>query len=313
MPLNHLRKFAYAFIGSATARALHEADMAKAEDYANSLAQLKKLIPETEKSEADSESPIFLFSAGWRSGSTLLQRIICSSDEVLIWGEIYDRCNIIQTLAKSALPFNDNWPNPNYIKQPQNLSELSGNWLANLYPPVSSLKTSYQHFLLELLCEPAKSLGAKRWGMKEVRFGLQEALFLHWLFPNAKFLFIHRDLKSAYTSYKKFSPAMNWYRSWPNQTAFTAYSFAKHRAQLLLQFESAAKLTGGLIIDYQKLTSGDYDFDQLDNYCELKVDRNVISNKVGSGAQKATKSASRKISSLEELLLSRGDAKGRKT
>ena len=35
----------------------------------------------------DSYSPIFIFTTGWRTGSTLLQRLITSSGETLIWGE----------------------------------------------------------------------------------------------------------------------------------------------------------------------------------------------------------------------------------
>ena len=33
------------------------------------------------------KGPVFLFSAGWRSGSTLLQRLITHGGEVMMWGE----------------------------------------------------------------------------------------------------------------------------------------------------------------------------------------------------------------------------------
>ena len=35
----------------------------------------------------DREAPIFLLATGWRSGSTLLQRILVTDPHVLLWGE----------------------------------------------------------------------------------------------------------------------------------------------------------------------------------------------------------------------------------
>src|SRR5262245_32576620 len=35
----------------------------------------------------DGAAPIFLLSSGWRSGSTLVQRLINSDSSVLMWGE----------------------------------------------------------------------------------------------------------------------------------------------------------------------------------------------------------------------------------
>src|SRR5258708_2685540 len=37
--------------------------------------------------ERDDECPIFLLATGWRSGSTLLQRIVSTDPNVLLWGE----------------------------------------------------------------------------------------------------------------------------------------------------------------------------------------------------------------------------------
>lgn len=49
----------------------------------------------------DHEEPIFLMAAGWRTGSTLLQRLIMSDSRVLMWGEPYHECGLIQNLAGS--------------------------------------------------------------------------------------------------------------------------------------------------------------------------------------------------------------------
>ena len=45
------------------------------------------------------ESPIFLLAAGWRSGSTLLQRILVTDPSVLLWGEPFGEMALASGLA----------------------------------------------------------------------------------------------------------------------------------------------------------------------------------------------------------------------
>src|SRR5262245_48832244 len=50
--------------------------------------------------EIDStEKPIFILSAGWRSGSTLVQRCVMSGGEAMIWGEPYGPFGLFDALA----------------------------------------------------------------------------------------------------------------------------------------------------------------------------------------------------------------------
>src|SRR5215470_16856110 len=57
-----------------------------------SVAKLTDSIASLESSgmgtslEGESESPIFLLSIGWRSGSTLLQRDLVTDPRLLLWG-----------------------------------------------------------------------------------------------------------------------------------------------------------------------------------------------------------------------------------
>ena len=57
------------------------------------------------------DQPVFVFSAGWRSGSTLLQRMLMKHNEKLImWGEPYHLCNIVNGLASQFRAFTSDWP-----------------------------------------------------------------------------------------------------------------------------------------------------------------------------------------------------------
>lgn len=273
-------------------------------EYFRNLGSLSPSIAAMEArsgSEGSAEAPIFIFSAGWRSGSTMVQRLLMSGRDTLIWGEAYDRCSIIQRLTETAFAHSDRWPNQSYLRQPASLDTLSGEWVANLYPPPDALKQSYRAFIETLLAVPARALGAERWGFKEVRLGINEARFLRWIFPQAKFLLVYRNPYDAYLSYKSFQPAKNWYVRWPDQPAFTTAAFARHWRRLTEDFVANAEDVGGLLVKYEDLVSGLLSLDALAEYCGLSIDRNVLNVRLG-GSDKAASRQTR-LSRLERFII----------
>ena len=119
------------------------------------------------------ESPVFLLAAGWRSGSTLLQRIIASSGDVLMWGEPYGRAGLIPGMTRSAMALRtdqgETWPMPQ-VFAPDVVGDVSESWIANFYPPPDALKRSMHAQLDALLSQPARdqplaSSGAELPGM----------------------------------------------------------------------------------------------------------------------------------------------------
>lgn len=253
------------------------------------------------------DSPIFILSAGWRSGSTLLQRLICSNHATLIWGEPYDLCGIVQTLARLPRPVTQDWPPESYFVSEHDPGNLTASWIANLYPSLPDFREAMKAMLCRMFAVPANAQGAERWGIKEVRFGLEEAVFLHWLFPNAKFLMIHRDVEDAFRSYQNFSPSMNWYASWPSRPAFTPFAFARHRQRLLNQFPEIARQTGGLVISYEDLTQGTADLNAIAQYCDVDIDPGILEKRV-QGRKKAKILAGARLSWGDRTLLRAGAA-----
>lgn len=254
------------------------------------------------------EAPIFILSAGWRSGSTLLQRLICSGENVLLWGEPYDRINLVPSIVRGLAAFGEDWPPEGYIKPSADL-DLAASWTANLYPPRDALINGYRAQMMASFAEPASAIGAARWGLKEVRFGLAEAVFLQALFPEAKFLFIRRDLHAAYRSYRGFSGGMGWFANWPDAPVFTPYAFAKHWAKLYREVETAATQTGGILIEYEDLIRGQTDLDALGRYCGITIDGAVLNVKVGSAEEKR---GTEGLSLVETTLLRLGRRAGQR-
>lgn len=289
-------------LGGSQSRTMHNQDMLLVNNYTHSINAFAKGAGD--KQQAPQDEPIFIFSAGWRSGSTLLQRLISSDEKLLLWGEPYDRCNLVQQLSESLCCFNGSWPPQEYFLDEKRRADIGNSWIANLYPEQSTLLAAHRAFFDTLFAQPAKNEGATRWGMKEVRFGLQEALYLKLLYPRARFLYLHRDLTSAYLSYKSFRPEMTWYSRWPKQKAFTPYAFARHRARLLREFKQAQQLAGGVLIDYAQLVPESPVFATIEEYTGVKCDQSVLPNKVGSGRQKQQQE---NLGQLERLLLTLGD------
>ncbi len=300
--MSHLKTVLKSLVGSQSAWGTRLQSRTLAADP---LAGLMTLAERSAPEKFEDDSPIFILSAGWRSGSTLLQRLICSDQTTLIWGEPYDLCGIIQTLARLPRPVTQDWPPDEYFITEHGAGDLATNWIANLYPSLSDFRSALQAMLQRMFAQTVSEFGASRWGLKEVRFGLEEAVFLKWLFPNAKFLMIHRDVEDAFRSYQHFSSAMNWYASWPDRPVFTPYAFARHRQHLLNQFPEIRKQTGGLIISYEDLTRGTTDVSAIARYCGLEIDSEILKNRI-QGRVKTKPLEGQRISWVNKALLRAG-------
>lgn len=201
------------------------------------------------KSPATS-SPIFIFSAGWRSGSTLLQRMIMSAEGVFIWGEPYRHAEIVDTLASQVRAFTPKWPWKEFFIDRFDGSDFTREWIANLYPALGDLMAAHVAFFERAFCRPAADLGAARWGLKEIGLTMDHACYLQWLFPKAKFIFLYRNPYHAYRSYYKWR---SFYRSWPNQPVFTAAKFGQFWAELTADFVARHSEVGGILLSYEEL------------------------------------------------------------
>lgn len=303
--MKNIKNIVYSVIGKSYARECHNRDIIFAKDYESVLSEFK-VLTDSYDSEKSAESPIFIFSAGWRSGSTLLQRLISSDDQTLIWGEPYDRMTIVQSLSRTFLPISNTWPPYDYFGKLDSIQSLSKSWIANLYPRPLELLEANRGYMDILFARPAKSKGAKRWGIKEVRYGLKEALYLKLLYPNCKLILIKRNLFDTYSSYKKFAPSMDWYSEWPKHRAFTPFSFARHRRRLINEFDSIERLTDCYALDYEELLNNETTVKRLSEYCEVKIDSNVLEARIGSGKERKSNERN-EITAFERMLLRAGD------
>lgn len=276
---------------------------------AKQLAPIKETLEAIETRWPDSadfnvtDNPIFIFAAGWRSGSTLLQRLLMSDERVLIWGEPFDHCNPVRMHAESLRRVNGDYPCNDWFlgkRQTQGGRSLSDVFIATMYPDVKYLRKAHQEFFLNFLARPATDNGYSRWGLKEVRLGIEDAIYLKWLFPNAKFLFLYRNPYKAYTSLRPHFYNWHLYETWPKTPIRTPYTFGKHWRSLVEGYINRGHEVEALIIKYEELCCGEFPIEKLETYLDIKISKDILGNRVGQTQKKVP------ISKIEIGLLNRG-------
>lgn len=273
--------------GPVYAQQNHKAALLRGRSIIQGLAQIKQRWPEVKSTEQ--AMPVFILSAGWRSGSTLVQRLIMSRQSILVWGEPYSHARIISHLADGVSAITDTWPREDWFVDRYDLSEVSTTFVANMYPSVQDLQQACLSYMKILLEEPARQRGFQYWGLKDVRLTIEDAHFIKWLFPKAKFVFLCRHPCNAYKSYRA---DRSWYREWPDSPAFTAKQFGQHWNHLAKGFYQGVDEVDGVFLRYEDILKKDADFSSLENYLGFKIDPSILDRKVGShhrGADALTK------------------------
>ena len=150
-------------------------------------------------------SPLLVFGAGQRCGSTLLQRLICSHPEAFIWGEqgghlghILDAVEgLAGHSARSGRGAREEFAKLGYQ-----------GFLANLMAEPSVMRGAFEDFCTRLFRTP----GARVWGFKEVRYDLGFATRLQSFLPQLRVIFVTRDPRDVLRSLDEWERFGWWSR-----------------------------------------------------------------------------------------------------
>jgi hypothetical protein len=292
--------FVWAFIGSGWARSNHTLNLGRA---ARSFTEVDYLTAHAEAfrdpGADDESSPIFILSAGWRSGSTLLQRMICSTSDTIIWGEPYAYCDLVPSLAGQFLPFSKDWPNPSWFRS-LGSADLKNDWIANLYPSLFDLREAHKSYFERLLRTPAVKAGYKNWGFKEVRLTIEDAAYLRWLFPRCRLLLLVRNPYDAYLSYKGIGTRN--YIHWPDKPIFTPWQWGRMWARSASGFRLKAAQIDALLVRYEDLSSRET-AQAIGNYLGAEVPPASEMSKVANEKSNGTTAAQKSLCFTERALM----------
>lgn len=262
----NLKVIVGAFQGSSMARENIRQSRMEASDIEARLSDIKARWPD-QAGDSDAR-PIFIFAAGWRTGSTLLQRMLMSDSDIMIWGEPYTRSRLTGTLMDQLRPITQEWPFEYYAGN-QFEGDMSDQWVANVYPPFRHLLAAHRAYFSELFEVPSLAMGKRRWGFKEVRLKSEHAIYLKFLYPNAKFIFLYRDPIAAYSSFRGYIKSD--YQEWPEKPVMTPLQFGDMWCEMVRDFVRNYEKVGGMLVRYEDLIRDPGVVGVLSDYLQVKL------------------------------------------
>ncbi len=270
-------------------------------------AALARLGPfETPAPGEDLSSPVFVLGTGWRTGSTLLQRVLMTDRRLMLWGEPLGRLALLTRLAEAVCGLQPGWPPQEYWISRRPPEDLTTGWVANLFPPPDDFRASLRALFERWLGEPARARGYARWGFKEVRLGAAEGALLRWLFPAAQLVVCSRHPVDAYRSVKGSARDWSLYARWPDRQVDCVVSFARHWDALASSWDHAPPGLAPLVVRYEDLAAGG-DLAPLASRLGLSLDpAPALATRVGGTPRPAD------LSRLEGILLRRETRSGRR-
>ncbi len=150
-------------------------------------------------------NPVFILAPTTRNGITLIQRLLNSSRKIIIYGE---NNLLIETLPREIY-LNVNIHRNEGQKLEQSRQEFLQNnpdiWTSNLMPdtePIMNYSIDWFYQLVEHYEDCSRNYGYCRWGVKSPMVSPLTLDRLAELLPNARFLFIYRNLYNAAKSAK---------------------------------------------------------------------------------------------------------------
>jgi len=240
-----------------------------------------------EPEPASDDNPLFLASVGWRTGSTMLQRVMMTDPSLLMWGEPMDRSVFLGRITDGLSAIIDDWPPADtWITHRPDL-DRTGHWVATLSPDAGRLKAGLLALTDTWLAKPARARGFSRWGVKDVRMSGQDGMVMRWLYPNSRFVLIVRHPVSSFHSMMQYDLRPGWglWARWPDRFVDTIEAYADLWNGLAISWANVASRLGVRIVRYEDLISGEIDIEGVGSSVGLKLQPAVaMDQKVGHNA-----------------------------
>jgi hypothetical protein len=192
--------------------------------------------------------PVFVLAGGGRTGSTLVQRLLISTGEIMVWGE--HGGVLLDALQRFVYGMRD-WIEREGVASQREafLQQRANAWISNINPVHDAFVTAARAALLHALAEPAAALGYRRWGFKEIRYNGTAIGLLKTLFPDAPIIVLVRH-PAAMLGSIKVAP---WYKKdYDARPEVFLGGWAAISSSLVA---ATSEFPGVLVLRYEDLTS----------------------------------------------------------
>ncbi|MFT5167573.1 MAG: hypothetical protein ACI8P3_002811 [Saprospiraceae bacterium] len=229
--------------------------------------------------ESSNIHPICIASPTRRSGTTLLQRLLSSASNALIYGETCANdfnmlCNLLSS-KEMLLSQNKDW----HKSQLQSVLQGEVNkWIPDLMPEIDGYLQAYKNMILSLADHygsAAGKAGRPIWGMKMPEWYPVGLLLMQKLMPGTKILYLHRNLKDCVRSAKKIEMVIGpdeiqrFCQTWRQFTDYAKVNFTGDQV-MHLAYEELINDPGKWIPAIEKFTGA------------IGIDRTVMRTKVNT-------------------------------
>ncbi len=193
-------------------------------------------------------APILIASPVRRSGTTLLQRLLCSADNALIYGE--SCVNELQILINMAQQRQLFFQSSRQFRDEMLQGVLNGevnNWIPDLMPDMEGYLAAIMPRYLSILehyRDFAQTQGRPNWGMKLPEWMAPQLLQTMAALPEAKLLYINRALLDCVRSARSIEMIIN---------AQEIQQFCQTWQFNLKTIQNQADPSRCLIVDYDEL------------------------------------------------------------
>lgn len=230
-----------------------------------------------EYKDVKNERHVFIHAVCGRSGSTAIQRILNSSNEICIFGESWGiNAILLHAINNIQNKYNEKWKS---IK-PQHLKSLQDSYRDNkhdkFYPNAFREPEALINSLLNSFVELYKPLiDVKRFGYKEISLSDVNGLFLlNKYFKKSIILFCFRDPIKQFVSVKSCN-----YFSYSNDLNLFLDKYEQVSNVYLEYFENKKE---GLFVDYDMIQDLNK-FKKLIKYLNIsKIDETLLGEKINS-------------------------------
>lgn len=148
--------------------------------------------------------PLFITAPTARNGVTLLQRLVNSSRQMIVYGENLNFMSVLPKLVHSSVQVHTERTAEFEAARNQFLKQTTEGWTSNLWPePQPLMLVAFEAFYKSALAyqQCSEKNGYQRWGIKNPLNEPQMIERLRILMPKARFIFIYRHpydvIKSA--------------------------------------------------------------------------------------------------------------------
>lgn len=209
-------------------------------------------------------APLLILAAGQRCGSTLIQRLLSSHPEVLIWGEHAGQLREILAVGERL----SGWTaEVGEIGRHGFARSGHQSFMANMSPEAAHIDDAVRAFIEVLFARSAADVGRPVWGLKEVRYGLAEAIAVQKLFPDCRVVHIVRNPRDILRSLEV------WERGdWPRSDTEQA---VRDWVRVGASFWTAAAMPPWVLrVRYEDLVSDPMRWGtRIAEHCGLRVDQ----------------------------------------